>query len=168
MILEVLWDAIWTLSSGLSQFHGNTSWLCVKWRLHWEFVTCKGSSKKMVLELVKVWSMCRLMPHYRPPPGAKQRHDSNKCIPDTLPHESDYTSIYRLRATLHTKPRAVTTKLWEPKRKRPKGVPRHLQNHGVWSWILKCSVKSHVTRPSTKCLFNESLFKRVLTHDKIE
>jgi hypothetical protein len=29
-----------------------------------------------------------------------------------------------------------------------------LQNHVVWSQILKRSVKSHVTRPSTKCYFN--------------
>jgi hypothetical protein len=31
-----------------------------------------------------------------------------------------------------------------------------------------CSVKSYVTGPSTKCYFNECLFMRVLTHDKIE
>ena len=31
------------------------------------------------------------------------------------------------------KPRAVTMKLWEPKRECPKVIPRHLQNLGVWS-----------------------------------
>ena len=46
-------------------------------------------------------------------------------------------------------------KLWQPKRKYPKVVPIHLQNHVVWSWTLKCSVKSYVTGPSTKCYFNE-------------
>ena len=38
----------------------------------------------------------------------------------------------------------------------------------VWSWTLKCSVKSDVTGPPTKCYFNEFPFMRVLTHDKIE
>ena len=54
-------------------------------------------------------------------------------------------------------PRAVTMKLWEPKRKCPKAaVPTHLQHHVVvWSWALKCSVKPYVTGPSTKCYFNE-------------
>jgi hypothetical protein len=27
MILEVSWDGLWTLSFGLSQFHGHGSWL---------------------------------------------------------------------------------------------------------------------------------------------
>ena len=66
------------------------------------------------------------------------------------------------------KPRAVTMKLWEPKIKNPKAVPRHPQNHVVWSRIVKCSVKSYVTGPSTKCYFNKVLFMWVLTHDKIE
>ena len=57
-------------------------------------------------------------------------------------------------------------KLWEPKRKCPKVFPTHLQNHVVWSRTVKCSVKSYVTGPSTKCYFAESLFMRVLTHDK--
>ena len=51
---------------------------------------------------------------------------------------------------------------------RPKAVPRYLQNHVVWSGILKCSVKPYVTGPSTKCYSNESLFTRALTHDKLE
>ena len=49
-----------------------------------------------------------------------------------------------------------------------KAIPRHLQNHIVWSHTLKCSVKSYVTRPSTKHYFNDCLFMRILTHDKIE
>ena len=48
------------------------------------------------------------------------------------------------------KPRAVTVKLWEAKRKCPKAVPTHFQNHGVWLGPLKCSVKSYVTKPNTK------------------
>ena len=35
----------------------------------------------------------------------------------------------------------------------PKAVPRHLQNHVVRSRVLKYSVKSFVTIPSTKCYF---------------
>ena len=65
-------------------------------------------------------------------------------------------------------PRAVTMKLWEPKRKCPKAIPTHLQNHVVRSRILKCSVKSHVIEPSINGYFNEFLFMRVLTHDNIE
>jgi hypothetical protein len=38
----------------------------------------------------------------------------------------------------------------------------------TWSRTLKCSVKPYVTISSTKCYFNESLFIRVLTHDRIE
>ena len=34
--------------------------------------------------------------------------------------------------------------------------------------VVKCSVKSYVTRPSNKCYFDEFLFTRVFTHDKIE
>ena len=35
---------------------------------------------------------------------------------------------------------------------------RHLQNRVLWSQTLKCSVKSYVTGPSTKCYFDEFLF----------
>ena len=34
-------------------------------------------------------------------------------------------------------PRDMTMNLWEPKRKCPKAVPTHLQNHVVWSQIFK-------------------------------
>ena len=61
--------------------------------------------------------------------------------------------LYRKGHFTH-EPRAMTMKLWEPERKCPKAIPRHLQNHVVWSRILKCSVKSYVTGPSTKCYFN--------------
>ena len=63
-------------------------------------------------------------------------------------------------------PRAVTMKLCESERKCAKAVSIHLQNRVLWSRTLKCSVKSHVTGPSTKCYFNEFLLMRVLTHDK--
>ena len=65
-------------------------------------------------------------------------------------------------------PRAVTMRLWEPKRKCPKAVPTYLQHHVVWSGILECSVKPYVARPLSKCYFNEFLFMQVLRHDKIE
>jgi hypothetical protein len=66
-------------------------------------------------------------------------------------------------------PRAMTMKLWEPKRMCPKAVPKHLQNHVVSSQTLKyCSVKSYVTGPLTKCFFNECLLTRVLTLDKMK
>jgi hypothetical protein len=53
-----------------------------------------------------------------------------------------------------------------PKEKCPMVVPRDLQNHVVWSWILKCSVEWYVTEPSTKCYFDDFLFMWILTHDK--
>ena len=69
------------------------------------------------------------------------------------------------RANFTHEPRAATIRLWEPKRKWSKTIPTHLQNHVVWSRTLKCSVKSYLTGPSTRCYFNEFLFMRVLTHD---
>ena len=72
-----------------------------------------------------------------------------------------------LRAAPHTRPRAVTMKLWEPKRKCPKAIPTHLQT--TFSVVpLKCSVKSYVTGSTTKCYFNQYLFMCVLTHDTIK
>ena len=65
-------------------------------------------------------------------------------------------------------PSALTMKSWEPKRKCPKAIPRHLQNHVSVVQTLKCSVKSYVTGPLTKCYFNEFLSMQVLTHDKVE
>ena len=52
-----------------------------------------------------------------------------------------FESTHQLRATWATSQRPMTMKLWEPKRKCPKAVPSHLQNHAVQSQILKCSVK---------------------------
>ena len=57
-------------------------------------------------------------------------------------------------------------KLGETKRKCPNAAPTHLHNHGVWSRILKCTEKSHVTGPLTKCYSNEILLTRVLKHGK--
>ena len=66
------------------------------------------------------------------------------------------------------KPRVVTMKLWEPKRKCPKAVLTHLQNHVVWSRTVKCSVKSYVTGPSTKYYFKIFIFIWVFKHDNIK
>jgi len=41
MILEVCWDGIWTLSFGLSQFHGHCFWLVCEVALPW--CLCGGS-----------------------------------------------------------------------------------------------------------------------------
>ena len=54
-------------------------------------------------------------------------------------------------------PRAVTMRLWEPKRKCPKAALRHFQKHVVWSRALERSVKPYVTEPPTKCYSNEFL-----------
>ena len=95
-------------------------------------------------------------------PGLK-----NSQIPGLGNHENPW-SWKSIKGHFTHEPRAVTMKLWEPKRKCPMAIPTHLQNHVVWSHALKCSVKSYVSRPSTKCYFNERLFMWVLTHDKME
>jgi len=60
-----------------------------------------------------------------------------------------------LRATSHTSQESCPWNCESPKEKCPRAVPTHLHNHVVWSRTLKCSMKSYVTRPSTKCRFNE-------------
>ena len=55
-------------------------------------------------------------------------------------------------------PRAATLKIVRAQKKASKGRPKAPSNHVVWSWIPKCSVKSYVIGPSTKCYFNEFLF----------
>ena len=49
-------------------------------------------------------------------------------------------------------------------KKASKDCLRHLQNHVVWSRILKYSV----TQASTKCYSNEFRFMRVFIHVKME
>ena len=74
-------------------------------------------------------------------------------VVDGLPRlvcKGRFTQGPSLKGHFTHKPRVVTMKLWEPK--------RHIQYHVVWSWALKCIVKSYATRPSTKCYFNEFLF----------
>ena len=67
-------------------------------------------------------------------------------------------------------PRAVTMKLWEPKRKVSKGRPTTPPNSYklVWSQTFKCSVKSYVIGPSIKCYFDEFLFVQIFMHGQIE
>ena len=69
------------------------------------------------------------------------------------------------RATSHTSQEPWPWNCESPKESVQKAIPTHLQNHVVCSRILKCSVMSYVTRPSTKCYFNEFPFMWVLTHD---
>ena len=96
----------------------------------------------------------------------------------TWPHSSQHHSLNYLESHIDIRATSTqaksrdheivraqnTSKTW----KCSKAIPTHLQNHEVWSRILKCNVKSYVTRPSTKCYFNEFLFIQVLTYDKIE
>ena len=42
MILEVCWDDFWTLSFGLSQFHGHAYWLVCEVALSVMYTICKG------------------------------------------------------------------------------------------------------------------------------
>ena len=60
---------------------------------------------------------------------------------------------------LHTPSKSRDHEIVRAQKKCPKVVPRHFQNHVMWSHALKyCSVKSNVSRPSTKCYFKEFLF----------
>ena len=65
------------------------------------------------------------------------------------------------------KSRAVTMKSWEPKRKCPKVVPRHIQNHVVWSWTLKCRW-SHMWPGLQPNAISMNFIHAGLTHDKIK
>ena len=65
----------------------------------------------------------------------------------------DVLFFYENQGHFTQEPRAMTKRLWEPKKKCPKAVPTHLQNHVMWSRTLKYSAKSYVTKPSTKCYF---------------
>jgi hypothetical protein len=72
-----------------------------------------------------------------------------------------------LRAHFHTQAKSRDHEIVRAQTKVPKGRPKtHLQTHIVRSRTFECSVKSYVIGPSTKCYFNESLFKHVLAHDK--
>ena len=77
-----------------------------------------------------------------------------------------FTKVIILKGHFHSCAKSRDHEIIRPQ-KNAKAIPRHLQNHVVWSWTLKCSVKSSVTGPSIKCYFNDSLFCRVLTHDTI-
>ena len=64
---------------------------------------------------------------------------------------------------------AMTMRLWEPKRKYPKAVPRPPPTS--WSVVTgpQSVVCSHMwPSPKTKCYFNDILFIWVLTHGKLE
>ena len=61
-------------------------------------------------------------------------------------------------------PRVVTMNFVRAQKKVSKGRPNTPPSCVVWSRIPKCSVKSYVTRPSTKCYFNKFLFMRILAH----
>jgi hypothetical protein len=57
MILEVCWDGLWTLSFGLSQFHGHGSWLVCEvaltgwtWK-HWDLDRVLPQKSPRVLTL---------------------------------------------------------------------------------------------------------------------
>ena len=74
-----------------------------------------------------------------------------------------------LTTTSHARAKSRDNEILRAQKKVSKGhLNTHLQNHVLWSRTLKCTVKSYVTAPSTKCYFNEFLTMQVLTHEKIE
>jgi hypothetical protein len=50
---------------------------------------------------------------------------------------------------LHTQAKSCDHEIVRAQMKCLKAIPRHLQNHVVWSRALKRGVKSHVTGPSS-------------------
>ena len=84
-----------------------------------------------------------------------------ECYMAYADHFYGFSVLTMYKGHFTHEPRAVTMKLRKPKRKCPKAAQHNLQNHVVRSWILKCNVKSWVTRPSTKCYFNDFLFNRM-------
>ena len=78
-------------------------------------------------------------------------NEKNKCI----------KSLYHLilLGPLHTwRAKIRDHEIVRAQKQYPKAVSRHFQNHVVWSWTLRCSVKSYVTRPSTKWYFYVIMF----------
>ena len=59
---------------------------------------------------------------------------------------------------LHTWTKSHDHESVRVQKKCSKAVPTNFQNHAVSLRALKCSVKSYVTCPSTKCYFNKFLF----------
>ena len=74
--------------------------------------------------------------------------------------------VCSVRSTSHTSQEPCPWNCESPKGSVQRLSQTHL--HVLWSRALRCSVESYVTGPSTKCYFNEFLFMRVLTYDKIK
>ena len=56
---------------------------------------------------------------------------------------------------LHTRAKSHDHEIVRAQKGVSKGRPKTPPNYVVWSWTLKCSVKSYMTGPSTKRDFNE-------------
>ena len=74
--------------------------------------------------------------------------DFVKYLGQTSQCKVDETPKGWFRATSHT-----SQESWPWNCESPKAVPRHFQNHVVWSRTLKCSVKSYVTQPLNQVQF---------------
>jgi hypothetical protein len=69
---------------------------------------------------------------------------------DLTVYKANRFIYWHLSRSLHTRAKSRDYEIVRAQKKVFKGrPPRHLQNHVVWSRILKCSVKSYVTMPST-------------------
>ena len=69
---------------------------------------------------------------------------------------------------LHTRAKSRDHEIVSAQKKVSKGRLQTPPKSSSAVTYLKCSVKPCVTKPSTKCYFNEFLFMQVLMHDKIE
>ena len=73
-----------------------------------------------------------------------------------------------IRGSFHTSQEPWPWSCESPNESVQRLSQRHPKNHVLWSQTLKCSVKSYVTGPSINNYFNDFLFMRVCTHDKIK
>jgi hypothetical protein len=76
------------------------------------------------------------------------------------PNHNVNASLVRYLGSLHTRAKSHDHEITRAHTKCPNAIPRHFQNHVVWSYALKCNVKSRVIVPLNNCYFNEFLFMR--------
>jgi hypothetical protein len=124
-----------------------------------EFESTRSVKNLVILPRNRLQKPCLYRTGFENKKGQRNRNIETMKLP---------LNVSLLLGPPHTRAKSRDHEIVGAQRKCPKAVPTHLQNHVVWSRIFKCSVKSYVTRASTKCYFNEFLFMRVLTHGAIE
>ena len=86
-------------------------------------------------------------------------------LPSATRHEF-FLGVWILEP-LHTRAKSRDHEIVRAQKKVSKGHRPKRPPQPCSVVTLKCSVKSYVPEPSTKCYFNELLFMQALTHDNI-